>query len=649
MSQSSPEIETRAARPVIVDGVFFQLNNTGIARVWAELLRRWSAGPLGRRIVLLDRGKIPDDVRAAVTTIPFPPLEYAAWQQDRVLVQQICDERGADLFLSTYYTRPLSTASLLLLYDMIPERLFRDLSSPMWAQKHDAIRHAAAFASISHNTLTDLGAFFPHEARRPSMVAHIGISPAFRPADETEKAEFHQAFVQPYLGGRRYILFIGNPDSYKNGALLREALSRMDCSDLAVLFTLGSQSTTIGDFARIPGLIIHRADLSDRDLQQAYASAYCLVQASYYEGFGLPVIEAMACGCPVICSNTSAMPEVAGDAALFIDPSSPEDLVAALERVGHPDLRAELIARGLARAPSFSWDRCASILETFILEQSGTASATPPCRLCNGETRYWGQKLLLGRHLVTYSLCGDCGSLQTELPYWLDEAYSGHTTGLDTGACQRCFDLLLETTALLDLLGFPKSARGIDYGSGTGLYARMMRDRGYDFHAQDRYVTPYYMDGFSVEAIHADQYRLITAFEVVEHFPNPIQDLANLFGAGADLVLISTSLFTGQDETWPYLSPEAGQHVFFYSPKALASIAVAYGYRVFALRQVFMFVRESYAEDLTRNGINLDAVVGRMQDTAAYTEHAVGLLIAHQQNPYRQAGLDNMMLAAQRG
>jgi glycosyltransferase involved in cell wall biosynthesis/tetratricopeptide (TPR) repeat protein len=632
---------------IVVDGVFFQLNQTGIARVWAELLRRWGKRDFGKRIVLLDRGGLPEDLPGLLTTIPFPPL--SDWREERPRLQALCDQHKAVLFLSTYYTRPSHTPSLQLMYDMIPERTGIDLSIPMWVEKHEAIRHASAFICISQNTLADLHHFFPESAAKPSAVANVGISPSFQPPSEETRTQFHEVFVKPNLDGRRYILFVGDTQGYKNGQILVEALSQIDCTDLAVLFTRlfqrAEDNEVIAQLKRIPGLIIHQQPLSDMGLQLAYGNAHCLVFPSYYEGFGLPIAEAMACGCPVICSGTSSMPEVAGDAAILIDPSQPEELVAALRQLEDPQTRRILIERGLQRARLFSWDRFADQMESFVMEQLAGPSVGPHCRLCNGQTRAWGRKTLLGRHDVAYAVCDNCGSLQTEPPYWLDEAYSRHTTGLDTGACQRCFDLVQETTVLLTLLDFPKDAKAVDFGSGTGLYARMMRDRGYDFFAQDKYVKPYYMDGFSVEAINTNKFRLITGFEVIEHFPNPTTDIANLFGAGAALVLISTSPFAGQDESWEYLSPESGQHVFFYSLQALGSIANAYGYRAWQVRQTFAFFSETYVAELAARGIEIEAILAQMRDASTFLPKAMELLGTHLQAPYHYATIDSQSLA----
>jgi alpha-1,3-rhamnosyl/mannosyltransferase len=100
--------------------------------------------------------------------------------------------------------------------------------------------------------------------------------------------------------------------------------------------------------------------VDDADLPALYRNAVLFVLPSLYEGFGLPVLEAMACGTPVICSDASSLPEVAGDAALMIDPFDVDGLAAAMARVlQEPDLREGMGARGLAQAKRFTWERAA--------------------------------------------------------------------------------------------------------------------------------------------------------------------------------------------------------------------------------------------------------------------------------------------------
>jgi glycosyltransferase involved in cell wall biosynthesis len=100
--------------------------------------------------------------------------------------------------------------------------------------------------------------------------------------------------------------------------------------------------------------------VSEEELATLYAHAHGLVMPSLYEGFGLPVLEAMACGTPVVSSNASSLPEVAGDAGLLVDPHDVDGLAAAIDRLAHdPLLRADLAKRGIERARTFSWARTA--------------------------------------------------------------------------------------------------------------------------------------------------------------------------------------------------------------------------------------------------------------------------------------------------
>jgi glycosyltransferase involved in cell wall biosynthesis len=206
-----------------------------------------------------------------------------------------------------------------------------------------------------------------HLAIPPSKVrvVYLGVSDQFYPQDHK------QAFLRvcPLLGLKRpYALFVGNLKPNKNVKTLIHAFSQMGARR-----DLGHQLLILGDDRKWKAGLVSECEklgISDRvrfvrhvpyeDLPWVYAAAEALVMPSLIEGFGLPVLEAMACGTPVVCSRAASLPEVAGDAAEYFEPTSADDLAAALERVlGSCEFQETLRRKGLERVKLFSWRDCA--------------------------------------------------------------------------------------------------------------------------------------------------------------------------------------------------------------------------------------------------------------------------------------------------
>jgi len=119
----------------------------------------------------------------------------------------------------------------------------------------------------------------------------------------------------------------------------------------------------------VPSRVRHLGYVSDGELRALYEGAACFLYPSLYEGFGLPPLEAMACGCPVVVSRSGSLPEVCGDAALYCDPLDPADIARATSSVvGSPTLRSELASLGIQRAKHFTWEQTARNLMTVIEE-----------------------------------------------------------------------------------------------------------------------------------------------------------------------------------------------------------------------------------------------------------------------------------------
>ena len=218
------------------------------------------------------------------------------------------------------------------------------------------------------------------------------------------------------------------------------------------------------------------------------------------------------------------------------------------------------------------------------------AQAVGACRLCAGLLQPRFTQRLLQRHEVAYYVCSDCGSLQTETPHWLEEAYSQNLSNLDTGAAQRNLRNLAACYAVARVLGLQ---RLLDIGGGDGLLCRLLRDRGLNCYVRDKYARPTYAQGFDEPDF--DRPEMVMAFEVFEHLPQPAAELPAFFASGPQAVLISTELYTGQGPDWPYLAPESGQHVFFYSPQALALVAQQQGYTLLLSGEFTLFLKPGAA------------------------------------------------------
>ena len=371
---------------IVIDGVFFQISQTtGIARVWRSLLREWSKKSFAKHIIVLDRdGTVPKFSGIRYRSIHRHDSihhhdsthlnGYGQVGLDAQVLQSICNEEAADLFISTYYTTPISTPSIFMGYDMIPEIFNMDLSAIAWREKRHTILHASHYITISASTARDLIKFFPYICHEKVTIAHCGRESLFSPASSDEVESFRVKFniSQPYA------LLVGNRlgcDGYKNSNLLFKALDIINQMQTIAVVCVGGESELERELQLLANrTITYTLHLNDAELKAAYSGAISLVYPSRYEGFGLPLLEAMACGCPVITCHNSSIPEVVGDAALYVDPDDPGELARALEIVQEPTARESLRKKGLEQAQNFSWPNMAGKVAESITQVAGDIS-----------------------------------------------------------------------------------------------------------------------------------------------------------------------------------------------------------------------------------------------------------------------------------
>ena len=297
------------------------------------------------------------------------------WQQLRL--PRRLDRGDVDLFWSPLQTLPLTIGvpAVVTVHDLTtliyPEthRLKVRLTQVPFLGK--SLARAHRIVADSQATADDIRRFFPEAAARVRVV-HAGVEPRFAPAAPDAVAAIRRELGCP----DGYVLYAGTLEPRKNVDLLVDAWEALrdeapETVPLVVAGGYGWKSRRL--LARLEALrgdgvqTLGRVD-EDRLLRLVQGCS-CFVYPSLYEGFGLPVAEALACGVPVVASNASSLPEVAGGAALLVDPHDPADLLAALRSVlGDRALAADLAARGPRQAARFSWQRSAEQLEASLLE-----------------------------------------------------------------------------------------------------------------------------------------------------------------------------------------------------------------------------------------------------------------------------------------
>ena len=225
-------------------------------------------------------------------------------------------------------------------------------------------RRAQALITVSEFSRAELAVHLDLPPERLQIIPQ-GVDERFRPAAPSELAAFRKRLRLP----PRFLLAVGNPKPHKNlGVVTRIAQSL----PVPVVLLAGPGAARELGF---PAGTIDFGHIAEDDLPLLLASAEALLFPSYYEGFGLPALEAMACGCPVIASRAGSLPEVCGEAAVLVDPRAPDEWREAAARICRdPPLRAALAARGIDRAARYSWNACAE--KTLAVYRRALESST---------------------------------------------------------------------------------------------------------------------------------------------------------------------------------------------------------------------------------------------------------------------------------
>ncbi len=352
---------------ICYDYQIFSLQKVGgISRYFVELAERLARYDDGIETTVIAPLHINEYLsRSSVKKIDkkffaFPGKHHFLPQVNRRITARILKKLQPDIFHETYYSNFLQEVNaprVLTVYDMIHElypEQFDGLEKKIPEYKAAAVSRADHIIAISQNTRADVISYLGIPENKISV---IPLASSLEEASLSFSCNCKK-WDKPYL------LYVGLRQGVKNFSTLLMAYRRSKILPQGYdLLCVGGGPFTHQESSVIEhsGLKkkIHQLQADDMHLKMLYSNATVFVYPSLYEGFGLPLLEAMKCGCPVVCSNTSSMPEIAGDAACYFNPADEEELRTVLERMVLSETEQEYyLQRGYEREKKFSWSAC---------------------------------------------------------------------------------------------------------------------------------------------------------------------------------------------------------------------------------------------------------------------------------------------------
>lgn len=361
---------------LVVDGLIYQMQrHGGISRIFNEILPRLCNIESDLCVTLFTSGlclqRLPhhNQIRhyppAVLSRFLYPSRFWAKLIESFVAPSEKYARHSTaeSIWHSTYYTQPQGWRGrqVVTVVDMIQEKiphLFADSGNDQLRErKKSCIKSAQAVICISETTRQDVLAIYeiPSEKTYTVYLAH---KPDFRVQVGTPDGA-----LKP--GSMPYILYVGGRDEYKNFRQLIQAFQiwkgSQEINLLAVGLPLSEEERRLISDLDLGSRVRVESRVDDTLLCWLYNHAVAFIYPSLYEGFGIPLLEAMACGCPVVASRIQSTREIAGEIPIYFDPNDVDDLVAALDQCvleGRPSLRTKL---GIEKASQFSWDRTAQL------------------------------------------------------------------------------------------------------------------------------------------------------------------------------------------------------------------------------------------------------------------------------------------------
>jgi glycosyltransferase involved in cell wall biosynthesis len=341
--------------------------SAGVHHYIYQLLRHLEQTDDMRYTVLVGEGELPPNTSLSSLRSRWPTSRAPVrilWEQ---LVQPwVLHQINADLVHGPHHVTPLLAPcpTVITIHDLSFIRLphlFRPANRLyLTVMTRLSARRARRLIAVSAHSAAESAELLGVPMERIDVIYH-GVDPIFRPLPEDEIEAFRQKQGLP----NQFVLSVGTLEPRKNHTRLVEAFARIYDGKSKLVLVGGKGWLYDNVYAKVEALglneaVVFRGYVANEDLPLWYNAATLFAYPSLYEGFGMPVLEAQACGAPVITSNLPPLPEAAGDAALLVDPRDVEELATNLNRLlTNEPLRSELEERGLARTRQFTWMRTA--------------------------------------------------------------------------------------------------------------------------------------------------------------------------------------------------------------------------------------------------------------------------------------------------
>jgi len=335
------------------DNIVFSLQRAGgISTYWAELITRLQRDQID---VTFEEFKHQNIVRNTFlineSALRTRGSRYLLVERFKAL--KLPEQNLPFVFHSSYnrITNNRNAAQVTTVHDFVHEKFYKGIRRSLHLmQKGKVLRAAKQIITVSENTKRDLMHFHPAIPETNIRVIYNGVSEDFYPLDEIQKVALSEAGKRPYL------LYIGSREHYKNFKFTVDLLKEVADFDLYIIGSALLRTESQYLMQQVPGRWKHFDHINNQRLNELYNSAYGLIYPSLYEGFGIPLLEAMKAGVPFLALNNSAIPEVAGDAGILLEHADIDLFKDALHNLSSN--RFGLIERGYVQAAKFSWEKC---------------------------------------------------------------------------------------------------------------------------------------------------------------------------------------------------------------------------------------------------------------------------------------------------